>query len=1095
MQTVSNEEQNKNREFAFPTESETASYWLNALVDSADDAIIGKTLDGIITSWNRGAERIFGYKANEVVGKPVLLLIPPDLQNEEREILARIRRGERVERYETVCLRKDGSPINISLTVSPIKTPDGQIIGASKIAADITELKQAEALRRESENQLRLIADALPVLISYVDCDECYRFVNRSYKEWFKTETENLNGKTVREVIGEAAYQAVKPNIERVLAGEEFTFERLMPYLGGERFIRVNYIPDRDAETKQIKGFFALVQDVSESKRAEARLRESEVKFSKAFNASPLALTISSLVTGKLIEVNDTFVNVTGFSREEAIGRTTVELGLWAKLLDREEEMETVRRTGQIRDAEFLFRGKDGKEIYGLLSAEEIEINNESYALTVIQNITKRKQAEEKLRQSDARLRLAIEISQTSTFEIDLQTDRVETDQSGREIYGWKPDEPLTFSQVQTHFHPDDREPVRQAVEAALAPDGAGEFEVEQRIIRTDGETRWIRVRGRAFFEGEAEEKHPVRILGTYIDITTRKSEELDRQFLLELGEKIRYGDFNAARLLDDAAETTCRHLGAGRCLFIEIKESDDLGIIRHEYFKPGMPPIAGEYRISDYSPQTLEDIKNGHIIVNRDAERDPRTAEFYRKTYEPYGEKSYISIPLFTDGRWAAIFWISDDRTRNWTEREIAFASTVGERAWLAVEKLRADEERENLLRRERSARSEAEEASRLKDEFLATVSHELRTPLNAILGWSQMLAANKLGENETARAVQTIYRNARSQAQLIEDILDVSRIITGKLRIEPSPIALAPVVQAAVESLRPALEAKHIRLQMRLDFERRMVNADAGRWQQVVWNLLSNAIKFTPAGGQITIELETGENETKIIVSDTGQGIEPEFLPYVFDRFRQADGSPTRNHGGLGLGLSIVRHIVDLHGGTVAAASEGENSGTTFTVSLPLAEIGQKQSKETVEAKETTSASVQANGVSGQIEGLRILLVDDEPDTLELLASFLDKNKAETKAVSSVAAALETLQNWRPDVIVSDIAMPEEDGYSLIKKLRALPPEAGGTIPVVALTAYVGIKERTKVLSNGFQMYVPKPVEPTELLGALANFVREQK
>lgn len=988
---------------------------------------------------------------------------------------------------------KDGTLVEISLTVSPIKTADGRIIGASKIARDITKLKQAEKQRRDSENQLRLIADALPVLISYVDRERRYRFVNRGYTEWFGRTPEKVVGKHVREVIGAEAYAVVKVYIERVLSGEEITFEQLMPYPGGDRFIHVNYIPDFDVQTNKVKGFCALVRDISESKRAEAKLRESETKFAKAFNASPLSLTISSLKTGKLLEVNDTFVNVTGFSREEAIGRTTAELGLWARSFDREAEMETVRQTGQVRNAEYLFHVKNDKEIVGLLSAEHLEINGESFALTVIQDITERKQAEEKLRKSDARLRLAIGISQTSAFEIDLQTDAVETDDIGREIYGWGQNAPLTFAQVQTHFHPEDRDRVMQSVAAALAPDGAGEFEVEQRIIRTNNEIRWIRVRGRAFFEVENGEKRPVRLLGTYIDITERKREELDRQFLLELGEKIRFGDFQPEKLLDDVTAMTCRHLGAARCLFIEINEAENQGIVRQEYFKSGMTAVAGEYKISDYSPQTLKEIKNGNIIINRDAEHDPRTAEIYRTTYEPYNERAYVSIPLFTDGRWTAIFWISDDKPRQWTAQEIAFLETVGERAWLAVAKLRVEQEREKLLRREQAARLQAEEASRLKDEFLATVSHELRTPLNAILGWSQMLASNKFDQTETARAVATIYRNARSQAQLIEDILDVSRIITGKLRLEPRPVALAPVVQTAVETLRPAIEAKNIRLQMKLDFEPRMINADPDRLQQVFWNLLSNAIKFTPERGQVTIKLECSDTETKIIVSDTGKGISREFLPFVFERFRQADGSSTRSHGGLGLGLAIVRHIVELHGGTVEAQSDGEGTGTKFTVSLPLAEISSKYLEVTSPTEDLQATKVQSFVNKSPIEGMRILLVDDEADTLELLSSFLSQNGAQVKALTSVRAALENVRIWQPDVIVSDIAMPEEDGYSLIKKLRALPHAEGGATPVVALTAYVGIKERTQVLANGFQMYVPKPVEPTELLGALANFARE--
>jgi hypothetical protein len=281
-----------------------------------------------------------------------------------------------------------------------------------------------------------------------------------------------------------------------------------------------------------------------------------------------------------------------------------------------------------------------------------------------------------------------------------------------------------------------------------------------------------------------------------------------------------------------------------------------------------------------------------------------------------------------------------------------------------------------------------------------------------------------------------------------------------------------------------------------MRLDFEPRTVSADPDRLQQVVWNLLSNAIKFTPEKGQVTIELAADETETKIIVSDTGRGISAEFLPFVFERFRQADGSSTRKHGGLGLGLAIVRHIVELHGGSVEAASRGENAGTIFTVRLPLSEAANKikeSNKDNLLPDQPPGVDARSIVGNERIKGLRVLLLDDEIDTLELLVAVLSQNGAQVEARTSVRAALEIIQEWQPDVIVSDIAMPEEDGYSFIKKLRALPPDEGGAIPVIALTAYVGIKQRTEVLSNGFQMYVPKPVEPSELVEALASFKRE--
>jgi signal transduction histidine kinase/ActR/RegA family two-component response regulator len=401
--------------------------------------------------------------------------------------------------------------------------------------------------------------------------------------------------------------------------------------------------------------------------------------------------------------------------------------------------------------------------------------------------------------------------------------------------------------------------------------------------------------------------------------------------------------------------------------------------------------------------------------------------------------------------------------------------------------------QEREQLLVREQMARAEAERANRLKDEFLATVSHELRTPLNAIIGWSHLLGNNSLDAAMAARAVETIERNARSQAQLVEDILDVSRVITGKLRLDMEPVDAAAVINAAIDSVQLAADSKAIQLAVILDTSARRVSGDSSRLQQIVWNLLSNAIKFTPSGGRVEIRLERVEADAQIRVSDTGQGFSPEFLPFIFDRFRQADGTSTRRHGGLGLGLAIVRHLAELHGGSVHADSPGEGLGSTFIVRLPLAPSAERargRSRETaLWPDEQAGKRAAAAATLPSLDGVRILLVDDDLDTLQMLTMMLTAHKAKVQAASSVTEALETLQWHKPDVLVSDLAMPDEDGYSLIGKVRALEAAGGKPIPTVALTAYVRVEDRARALSAGFNMFVPKPVEPQELIAAIAN------
>jgi signal transduction histidine kinase/CheY-like chemotaxis protein len=399
--------------------------------------------------------------------------------------------------------------------------------------------------------------------------------------------------------------------------------------------------------------------------------------------------------------------------------------------------------------------------------------------------------------------------------------------------------------------------------------------------------------------------------------------------------------------------------------------------------------------------------------------------------------------------------------------------------------------EERERLLTREQMARAEAESANRFKDEFLATVSHELRTPLNAIIGWSHLLRNGAIDGATATRGVETIERNARAQAQLIEDILDVSRVITGKLRLNIGSVDLASVINAAIDSVQLAADSKGIQLEVTLDPSARRVSGDSGRLQQVVWNLLSNAIKFTPPGGRVEVRLEHAGSSAQIRVSDTGQGIGSDFLPFIFDRFRQADGSTTRSHGGLGLGLAIVRHLIELHGGTAYADSPGRGCGATFTILLPLSvadESEKSRRRDTASLTPYGDTNVQRDALPW-LDGVKVLLVDDDPDNLQILSVMLTEQKAKVQAAASASEALQTLKWFKPDVLVSDLAMPGEDGYSLIGKVRALEAGSGKQTPAVALTAYVRVEDRARALSAGFNLFVPKPVEPSELMTAIAN------
>jgi PAS domain S-box-containing protein len=403
-------------------------------------------------------------------------------------------------------------------------------------------------------------------------------------------------------------------------------------------------------------------------------------------------------------------------------------------------------------------------------------------------------------------------------------------------------------------------------------------------------------------------------------------------------------------------------------------------------------------------------------------------------------------------------------------------------------TERKRAEEERERLLVLEQSAREQAETANRLKDEFLTTVSHELRTPLSAILGWASMVRSGRLASDETKRALESIERNARVQAQLVEDILDVSRTISGKLRLDIKPVELITVIKAAVDSILPAAEAKNIQIELSFDPAADRIHADAARLQQVVWNLLANAVKFSPNGGRIELKLERVDSRAQITVADNGEGIDPIFLPKVFNRFQQADGSTTRRHGGLGLGLAIARHLVEMHGGTIEASSEGRGRGSRFTIMVPLASSKAISPPANETIQETTAAVYKA---VQDLKGIRILAIDDEKDTREMIRAVLESAGANVMTAVSAKEGLETFAGWKPHVLICDIGMPEEDGFSFIRKVRSMTSGDDVSIPAIALTGYVRIEERMQALDAGYQMFVPKPVEANELTSIIANLV----
>jgi len=799
-------------------------------VDSSDDAIVSKDLNGIIRTWNRAAEAMFGYTAEEAIGRSIRMIIPPERQSEEDDVLAKIRAGEELSHFETIRCRKDGTRIPIALTVSPIRDDSGEIVGASKIARDISEKRRAAAG-------------------------------------------------------------------ERLLAG-------------------VIHSSDDAIVTKDLEG------------------------------------TITSW--------NPAAERMFGYTAEEAIGRS-IRMIVPQELQQEEDTvLASIRAGGTVDHFETVRQRKDGT-------------------------------------------RLAIS---------------------------------LTVS------------PIR---------DDAGTIVGASKIARDVTE----RVRLRQVAQEQAAINERLGQVGVVV------AASLDRETIVQT-------------VTDAARDLTRAEFGA----FFYNARDDQSGDAYMLYTLSGAPKEAFAKFPHPRPTAIFDPTFRGETTVRLDdVTRDPRYGQnppFYGMPAGHVPVRSYLAVPVkASGGQVLGGLFFGHSRAGMFTAEHERLVEGLGAWATVALENARLY--------------VEAREANRMKDEFLAVLSHELRTPLNAIVGYARLLRGGILSEDKVERGLETLERNATALTQIVEDVLDVSRIVSGKIRLDVQPVELPFILDNAVATVQPAADAKGVRLQTTIDPRVGPVSGDRDRLQQVAWNLLTNAVKFTPRGGRVQIVLQRVNSHVEIAVSDTGIGIRPDFLPFVFDRFRQAEGGITRKAGGLGLGLAIVRHIVEMHGGTVDASSAGEGMGATFRVRLPVMIVhpppaGSRHEHPRAERLERLT------GLE-DLSGIRVLAIDDEEDALALLRVVLEAAGAEVTTVGSPHAALQRIEEVLPHALVVDLGMPDMDGFELIRQVRSSSTPRVRDVPAAALTAFARSEDRTKALRSGFELHLAKPVDPGELVASVATLVRRAR
>ncbi len=831
--------------------------------------------------------------------------------------------------------------------------------------------------------------------------------------------------------------------------------------------------------------------------RTRDALRQSEERLRAVFEQAAIGIAVADL-QGKFLQVNQRFSDIVGYTPAELRGLTFSDITHSDDLVRTREQTDRLL-AGELAKLSYEKRyvRRDGTAFWSLTTVTTLKDagGNATQFIGAIEDITARRRAEEQR----SHLAAVIESSDDAVITKTLDGIIRSWNKGAERMFGYRADEaigrPVTMlmppervseevdilGRLKQGLRIDHYETIRvdkvgRRLDVSLSVSPVRD--AEGQLIGASKIARDISARKRI----EEALRDETRILELLNSTGALMGSTLDLQSLVQ-------------SITDAATQISGAQIGAFFYTTVNPHgESFSLfalsGAPREAFEKFGLPRN---------TPLFEHTFRGGGVVRLPDVTKDPRYGKIAPHHGLPAGHppvRSYLAVPVISrSGQVIASMFFGHSDVDVFTERTERIITGIATQAAVAIDNAmlydrvkKASEDREQLLEAERLARAEAERIGLLKDEFLATLSHELRTPLNAILGWSQILLSREHADEEVREGLSVIERNTRVQTQLIEDLLDMSRIISGKIRLDVQQVDLQDVIRASVASVRHSADAKNIRLQVVLDPLAGPVRGDPARLQQCFWNLLSNAIKFTSRAGKVQVSLERVNSHLEVCVIDDGQGISAEFLPHLFQRFRQADASTTRAHGGLGLGLSIVKHLVELHGGKVRAKSPGESKGSTFCIELPVMVI---QTAEAKAAREHPARHALAapGGDHPSLEGITVLAVDDEPDARDLVKRVLQSCGARVLLAGGVAEALRCVREDRPDIIVSDIGMPVEDGFELIRQVRQLPADQGGRTPAAALTAFARAEDRTRALRAGYQMHVAKPVEPTELTAVVAS------